>query len=96
MSYEGELVVTHYEDDEIKEVFYQVDEKRHGPYWSYYPGFRKKSEQHWIHGIPDGIWFEWYMNGQEKARKNYELGKRIRTWYEYGPYGDELYRCEYS
>lgn len=45
--------------------------------------------------LPDGIWTEWYDNGQKKSEGEYLLGMRVGLWTEWHANGQKAAETEY-
>jgi len=45
--------------------------------------------------LPDGIWTEWYDNGQKKSEGEYLLGMRVGLWTEWHDNGQKATETEY-
>lgn len=53
-------------------------------------------EFNYLHGVPEGIYREWYENGKMKKECKYSNGRKegvYREWYEDGEIKE---RCEYE
>ena len=44
----------------------------------------------------EGLWVEWYENGQKKSEKNYKDGKRDGLWVGWDEDGQKSYESNYK
>ena len=62
-------------------------------YWSETGEMREQGG--YRNGKPDGVWGGWYRNGRPKYEREYDAGRFVGTWIEYGPDGAIASRHEY-
>ncbi len=68
---------TLYKDTSIVSKINYLDGKKHGLAETFYADNGKKSEEkHWNHDIENGVWRQYYHNGQVRLETKIENGKR--------------------
>ncbi len=69
-------------------------EGRGAAFWPETGELREQGE--FKNGKRDGVWEAWYRNGRPKYHREYELGRFVGTWIDYGPDGAVASRREYK
>ena len=71
------------------------------PYTGWVKGYYSDSEQleiryHVKNGEREGLWTEWYKNGQKKLEGIYKVGKREGLWASWYENGQKHSECTYK
>jgi len=59
-------------------------------------GKKPRTEAHYVAGTEDGVWKQWFPNGQQKQQDSFKNGKRHGTSIEWDEKGQKLAEVEWA